>query len=52
MGSDGLLDNLNDSEIKAVLSEQLAQGAGPSKLVHVLVKHAFDASVDKKRDTP
>ena len=52
MGSDGLLDNLNEDEIKGALSQLLAAGAGPGVMVQTLLKMAFEASMDRKRITP
>lgn len=52
MGSDGLLDNVHESSISAALTQLLAQGAGPSRMVQELVRMAYEASIDRKRDTP
>jgi protein phosphatase PTC7 len=52
MGSDGLLDNLNEEEIRAVLTQLVSKDASPSVMVQVLIKMAFEASVDRQRTTP
>lgn len=50
--SDGLFDNLNEVEISSTVTQMLGQGASCSTMVQALVKLAFEASVDRKRDTP
>ncbi|KAG1681171.1 hypothetical protein FOA52_015614 [Chlamydomonas sp. UWO 241] len=52
MGSDGLLDNVSDERIAALLTSLLAQGAGPARMVQELTRIAYEASVDKRADTP
>ncbi|MEW5318281.1 MAG: hypothetical protein WDW38_009514 [Sanguina aurantia] len=52
MGTDGLLDNLGDSEIVREVQQCLTNGSSPGEAVRHLVKLAFEASMDRKRSTP
>jgi len=52
MGSDGLLDNVSDLDIAHELTQGVAQGVSVPQLVQRLVRHAFEASMDKHRMTP
>ena len=52
MGSDGLLDNLSEEEVMTALTQLLASNSSPSAMVQMLVKMAFEASVDKNKETP
>lgn len=52
MGSDGLLDNLSETEMLDEVVRLRRQKASPSQMVQRLAKLAFDSSMDKKKSTP
>lgn len=52
MGTDGLLDNLNDHEIAAEVVAGRMRGSGTSAIAQRLARLAFEASYDKHRTTP
>lgn len=52
MGTDGLLDNLSDSEIASEVGVQRCKGSGPSVIAQRLARMAFEAAYDKSRITP
>ncbi len=52
MGTDGLLDNLSDSEIASEVGVQRCKGSGPSVIAQRLARMAFEAAYDKARITP
>lgn len=52
MGTDGLFDNMGDSEIVREVQQCLTKGISPGEACRHLVKVAFEASMDRKRSTP
>lgn len=52
MGSDGLLDNMSETEVVNEVSKLIAAGAKPGAMAQRIAKVAFDNSVDKHRVTP
>lgn len=52
MGTDGLLDNVSETEIVSEVERARREGESPGQLMQRLSKLAFDNSIDKKRSTP